>query len=235
MVSENCSTMGICSGRGPIRLMCPHSTFHSCGISSSRYLRMMRPTRVTRGSRARRSGPARRRRNLMLRNLRDGEGFAVEAGAYLAEQYRAGRVEPDRQRRAQGQRQGQRRQAGHGGEVERALGIAIQVVAGVVVEEVVVDMAEADAAGQHLADLFHRIHAHVAELELGQHAGALRIGRGIAVEHQAVAAGGGFQRGDRLEAASPVGMAPSGPATCRISPTAAGHWGRYSRTPGRSC
>ena len=54
--------------------------------------------------------------------LENAESLLVEAVAALAEQHRAGRVEPDQQRDQEQQRQGQDDAAGGGHDVERALG-----------------------------------------------------------------------------------------------------------------
>ncbi|MNL06551.1 hypothetical protein D3C87_1271900 [compost metagenome] len=94
------------------------------------------------------------------------ERAAEHAHTGLAEYRRAFRFEPYRQAYQHAKRQGQRRKDNHGNDVEQPLEEAIEVVLRIVIKEVLIDMRQPDAPGQHFADAFHRIHSDVGKLEL---------------------------------------------------------------------
>ncbi|MCY1555476.1 hypothetical protein D9M68_921460 [compost metagenome] len=73
-----------------------------------------------------------------------------------------------------------------------------------VVQEVLVDVREGQAAGQQFRDPFDRIDVDVAKLVARQGTGAMRVDGSAALHHQAVAVGGFRQRGDAVELGVPV-------------------------------
>ncbi|MNN13088.1 hypothetical protein D3C81_1261070 [compost metagenome] len=128
------------------------------------------------------------------------EHLAEAADARLPEQHRPRLFEADGQRGQRRQRQGERHEAQRGCDVDQTLHEAIEIVPRVVVQEVLVDMVEPHAAGEHFANPLHRIQANVAHLQSRQRARALGVGGARAVKHQAVAKHGILDRTDEIEA-----------------------------------
>ena len=125
--SRNISTYLGTSGRGPTRLMSPRNTLNSCGSSSIFDFRSQRPT-----ARDARIGPG---RDLPAplggvdhhrAKLVDRERSEVSAHARLAEQNRAGRIEPHGDRRHQQDRTDQHQPHARGRQIERPLGRGIE-------------------------------------------------------------------------------------------------------------